>query len=513
MACAKVCLLRKSAPASLREIQKCSARYASICPRRWVALFCLCTSFAALAQGSKAPVASIEALIRSHEYTQALDTTKSALRENPSDFRLWTLEGIVLSIQGDRQSALAAFEKALSFSPKYPPALKGKVEILYEAQDKRAIPALEAILGADPGDETAHEMLAVLEEKQGNCQAANEHFVLSENATQTHPQSLEAYGYCLVQTKQPEKAVLVFERLAALLPENTYPKYDIAVALIEAKQNEAALRVLEPMLAVDQSDPDILSLASEAYEATGNTPKAVALLRQAIVLKPATPSYYVAFAKLCLDHDSFQVGIDMINAGLTHVSDDPSLYISRGLLYAQLAQYDKAEADFNKADHLDSEQSLGSYFSALAEISRNNPDKALSDVGSQLRAHPDSPFLHYLLAKLLWNRSGTTDEAIASAFEALKLKPDMVEARDLLASIYIQTEKYDLAMQQCRLALKDAPSDQSAMYHLIIALRHSGPDGQREIPTLVKQLSDLKQNARQLETEQKTFKLVEVKSP
>jgi tetratricopeptide (TPR) repeat protein len=203
----------------------------------------------------------------------------------------------------------------------------------------------------------------------------------------------------------------------------------------------------------------------------------------------------------------------MINAGLAHVSNDPSLYISRGLLYAQLAQYDNAEADFNKADQLDSEQILGSYFSDLAEISRNNPDKALSDVRSQLKVHPDSPSLHYLQAKLLWNRSGATDEAITSAFQALKLKSDMVEARDLLASIYIETERYDFAMEQCRLALKYAPSDQNAMYHLIIALRHSGPEGQREIPPLVKQLSELKQSARQLETEQKTFKLVEEKSP
>lgn len=476
-------------------------------------LLCVCTSFAAQAQGSKTSVASIEALIRSHEYSQALDITQSALHENPRDFRLWTLEGIVLSMQGDKQSALTAFEKALSLSPKYPPALKGEVEILYETQDKRAIPALEAILNTDPEDETAHEMFAMLEEKQGNCQVANEHFLLSESMTQTHPQSLEAYGYCLVQTKQPEKAARVFERLSALLPEKTYPKYDLAVALIEAKENDAAVRILEPLLTADQSDPDILSLASEAYEATGNTPKAVALLRQAIVLNPATPNYYVAFARLSLDHDSFQVGIDMINAGLTHVSNDPSLYISRGLLYAQLAQYDNAEADFNKADQLDSDQSLGSYFSDLAEISRNNPDKALSDVRSQLRAHPDSPSLYYLQAKLLWNRSGATDEAITSAFQALKFKPDMVEARDLLASIYIQTEKYDLAMEECRLALKYAPSDQNAMYHLIIALRHSGPEGRREIPVLVKQLSDLKQSARQLETEQKTFKLVEEKSP
>jgi len=480
---------------------------------RLIVLLCVFASFAARAQGSTASVNSIETLIRSHEYSQALDAIRSALHESPRDFRLWTLEGIVLSIQGDRQSALTAFEKALNFSPKYSPALKGKVEILYEAQDKRAIPVLEAILSADPKDETAHEMLAVLEEKQGNCQAANKHFLLSERTTQTHPQSLEAYGYCLVQTKEPEKAAPVFEQLAALLPDKTYPKYDIALALVEAKQNAAALKVLEPMLALDQSDSDILSLASEAYEAKGDTPKAVTLLRQAIVLSPTTPSYYVSFARLCLDHDSFQVGIDMINAGLTHVSNDPSLYISRGLLYAQLARYDNAEADFNKADQLDSEQSLGSYFKDLAEISRNNPDKALSNVSSQLSAHPDSASLHYLLAKLLWTQRGATDEAIISATQALKLKPDMLEARDLLATIYIQTQKYQLAIEQCRLALQDNTSDQSAMYHLIVALRHSGPEGQREIPALVKQLSDLKQSARRLETEQKTFKLVEGEAP
>jgi tetratricopeptide (TPR) repeat protein len=257
----------------------------------------------------------------------------------------------------------------------------------------------------------------------------------------------------------------------------------------------------------------VLSLSSEAYEAVGNTPKAVALLRQAIVLSPATPGYYVAFAALCLDHDSFQVGIDMINAGLQHISDEPSLYISRGSLYAQLGQYDDAEADFKKAEELDSAQSLSSYFIDLTEIEKNNPDKALSDVRSQLKAHPDSPSLHYLLAKLLWAQGGVSDEAMNSLFTALKLKPDMVEARDLLTDMYIRSEKYNLAIEQCRLALKAAPNDQSAMYHLIIALRHSGPEGQREVLALVKQLSDLKQRARQLETEKKRFQLIEEKSP
>jgi tetratricopeptide (TPR) repeat protein len=470
----------------------------------------LCLTCAAAAQVRQP---SIEDLIRSHQYSQALEATRSGLRQNPRDVRLLTLQGIVLSLQGSKQEALAAFDKVLKVSPENPAALRGEAEILFERQDPRAVPVLQQILSVDPKDQTANEMLGLLEAKQGDCRAANEHFLLSEVTAGTHAESLKAYAYCLMQTKQPDQAVSVFERLAALFPAESYPKYDLAVALLEAGQNQEALKVLEPLLAANQSDPDILSVASEAYEAAGDTPKAVDLLRKAIVFNPTVPAYYVAFAAISLDHESFQVGIDMINAGLARIPDDPSLYLSRGLLYAQLAQYDKAEVDFQHADRLDSKQSVSAYFSDLAEISKNNPEKALVDVRAQLKDHPDSASLHYLLAKLLWNQNRSAQESIEEATKALELKPNMIEARDLLGSIYIDQQKYDLAASQCRLALKDSPSDQSAMYHLIIALRHSGAEGQNEVPALVKQLSALKQTNRQLEAERKTFKLVEQQAP
>jgi tetratricopeptide (TPR) repeat protein len=448
--------------------------------------------------------------------------TRSALHQTPNDFRLWTLEGIVLSIKGSSHDAMDAFQKALSLSPNYPAALKGEVQLLYQSRDKRAIPLLERILKADPNDETAHEMLANLEEKQGNCEAAIDHFLLSTEAIRTHPGSLEAYGNCLVQTKQPQKAIPVFEQLAALLPASTYPKYDLAVLLVDAKQNDAALKVLEPLLTPDQSDPDILSLASQAYEAMGDTPRAVTFLRQAIVLNPADADNYIEFATLCLDHDSFQIGIDMMNAGLARIPDNPSLYISRGLLYGQLAEFDKAEADFNTAERLDEKQSISLYAKDIVQFQRGmsdstHSDKALSisEIRAQLKAHPDSALLHFLLAKLLVDQKPDSGpavprEAMGSALLAVKLKPDLVKARDLLASMYMSSDQYNLAIEQCRLALQYAPSDQSALYQLIIALRHSGQSGQRdEIQALVKRLSDLQQSALQQETDRKRFKLVE----
>ena len=127
---------------------------------RRLVLFILGAAFVAQGQATKVSIASIESLIRSQEYDQALQLTRSALHETPNDFRLWTLEGIVLSIKGSNQDALNAFDRALSLSPAYAAALKGKVQLLYQTQDKRAIPLLEKILKADPKDETAHEMLA-----------------------------------------------------------------------------------------------------------------------------------------------------------------------------------------------------------------------------------------------------------------------------------------------------------------------------------------------------------------
>jgi tetratricopeptide (TPR) repeat protein len=188
-------------------------------------------------------------------------------------------------------------------------------------------------------------------------------------------------------------------------------------------------------------------------------------------------------------------------------------------LYAQFAQYDLAEEDFKAAERLDSSQSISSYAIDLAELQRNHPDQALAEIHTQLKAHPQSPLLNYLLAKMLWSQGSDGDkkipaEAMRSVQLALKLKPDMVEARDLLANMYMRSGQYSLAVEQCRLALQYSPSDQSAIYHLITALRHSSQAEQhQEIPALLKRLSELQQSSLQQETDRKRFKLVEAEAP
>lgn len=470
----------------------------------------------ARAEQSLDPIATIQNLIRGKDYGKAVEEADRQLRQKPNDHKMWTLKAIALSLDRKNPEAVSSFEKALSIDPSYTPALKGETQLLYADGDNRAIPLLKRILTEDPADATAHEMLAMLDKKNNNCPEAVEHFIAAGSGIEKHGASLEAQGYCLVQLARYKEAIPVFEQLVALLPAQVYPKYDLATVLIAAKEYEAAQKALEPLLEEKTQDPDLLNLAAEIQEALGHTPQAVALLRQAIVLSPSNPDYYVSFAALCLDHDSFRTGIEMMDVGLSHVPESASIYLSRGLLHAQLAEYDAAEADFNKAGELDSAQSLSAYALDLSVMQKNNPDQALAQVKAQLKEHPDSPLLNFLLAKLLMTKTPAAgspqfQQALEAANQAVALKPDLVEAHDLLADIYMNSGQYDLAIKHSRIALDYAPADESATYHLLISLRHTGQ--KEELPALVKRLAQLHQDARKKEIERKGYRLELVQNP
>src|SRR5689334_3680211 len=132
---------------------------------RLIAGFALAFALFSQAQNTSGSVASIESMIRSQDYDQAQTALKTALAKTPGDVRLWTLQGICLGLQGNDRGALVAFDRAVRISPAYVPALRGEIEVLYKTGDQRAVPLLERLLKSDPGDATAHEMLATLEQR------------------------------------------------------------------------------------------------------------------------------------------------------------------------------------------------------------------------------------------------------------------------------------------------------------------------------------------------------------
>lgn len=463
-------------------------------------------------QSAREAAGSATAALQSGEFDKALALLRPAIQQSPHNPQLWMLQGLAESGKGDRKLALASYQSALRISPEYLPALEGAAQLQYEAGNPAAVLLLERILRLRPADVTSHAMLAVLDYRKGDCAGAVRHFSQSEAAIGSQPGALQDYGFCLLQLKQTDKGLQIFQGLLDAHPEDARARRALAAVQLSAKQPQNALTTLQPLL---ESSPDIetMRLASAAYEANHDTPNAVKLLRQAIVQDPKDTALYVDFANLAMDHQSFQAGIEMIDSGLRAQPAAAELYLARGVMYVQMAQYDKAESDFDKAEELDPHQGMTAAAQGLIaeERDQSDPDKALAAVHARLEKKPGDAFLWYLQAAILSQKApdpGSSEfaQGLASAKKAVALNPSLTAAHNVLAKYYLDAGEDALAAKECRLALDRNPADQTALYHLVMALRKTNQ--QSEIPDLLKRLARARQDAARQEAERNRYKLV-----
>ncbi|MDE3187208.1 MAG: tetratricopeptide repeat protein [Acidobacteriota bacterium] len=462
--------------------------------------------------GQQQVVVEVTSALRQRDFDGALKTLESALQVSPGNPQLRVLQGIAYSGKGDKKNALASYRRALKDAPDYLPALEGAAQLEYEAGSADAIPLLEHVLRLRPNDSTAHAMLAATAAKSGDCATAVKHFAESGEMLERQPDALRVYGVCLLKLKEDDKAVGVFQELVAAAPDDARARRDLAAVQLSAGHSQDALATLKPLLDGD-TEVDTLHLAADVYEANQDTPNAVKCLRAAIVKDPKQIPLYVDFAEIAMNHQSFQAGVTMLDAGLKLQPNAAQLYLARGVLYVQMAQYDKAEADFAKAEQLDPSQGMSAAAQGMLaeEKNQDNPDKALARVRAELAREPNDAFLWYLQAAIISQKSpepSSTEFAagIRSAKHAVELQPSLTAAHNVLAKYYLDSGENALAAKECRLALEGSPSDQTALYHLVQALRKTGKTD--EIPELLKRLAKARQDAAREEGERNRYKLV-----
>ena len=485
--------------------QKRRARFAAVS-------FVFFAMSAAWAQDLAQRIGAINAALHNREFEAALELLRPTLQMEPRNELLWTMQGKAYTGEGRDKEALASFGNALRIAPDYIPALQGKAQIDFDAGSAAAIPVLQHLLRLRSDDKTSHGMLAVLEYRQGNCAAAAPQFEKAGALFDGQIDVLHAHAICMVRLKKIDRAAEIFERALALEPDNGQERKLVASIQLMARQPKAAISTLDPMLGAGKPDVEALELASEAYEATNQTDQAVDLLKQAINLDPANVSLYLHFADISSVHQSFQVGINVVNDGISQQPKAAPLYFARGVLYVQTGQFDQGQADFEKAYALDPRQSLSVAAQGLAAVEENDLDKALATVQAKLKTKPNDPTLLYLEADVLAKKEvepGTPEFqlAVRSAKQALALRPGLGPAHAVLAKLYLGADQYPEAIEQCKKALEIDPKDQTSLYRMIQALRKTGNN--TEVPVLLKRLATIRQQTTKEEMERYRYKLVE----
>ncbi len=440
-------------------------------------------------------VTPIAQALRNNQFSTALQFTEEQLKQNARDPQIWTLQGLAHTGLKEQTAALHDFKTALSLAPDYLPALKAEAQIEYATSNQQCVRTLQRIVSLQPDDPVSHAMLGAIAYQRQDCRAVVANYAASETLISSQMPALTEYGQCLFETGQKEKAAEAFAQAVTLDHVSWSARYNLAVVDLLLNRAADSLAALQPLLEKQPQEPQILDVAASAYEQMGNTPLAVQTLRQAIVIDPARSALYLHFADLCFAHNSFQAGIEMLNAGLQKLPKSPPLYLARGVLLVQLGEYAKAENDFAKAAELDPAQTSSSVAQGLTQLQQSNLDDALAVVRAKLKQNPDDGYLYYVKAETLRQKGmepGTAafQEALTAAEKAVQLNPKFPLAQDLLGTLYLRQNKLSMAIQQFNSALKVEPNNEQALYHLIVASRNSGQT--RVIPELMKRLAQAK---------------------
>ena len=485
-----------------------------------VLLFCLLLAGVPLCLAQTDPVTSdvvsISDALRARNFTLAINLSKAALARRPGDYRVWTLRGMATAGTGNLPLALLAYQHALKLAPTYLPALEGAAQSEFQMGHGAARPLLLKVLAQRPDDRTSHAMLGALDYQEKNCSGAVTHFQLAGDVIASRPEVLTEYGTCLTHLKRDQDAVPVFAQALAVDPSKRDARYNLALSEWNIHNAEDALATLKPLIEATPNDADASTLSAEILESKGETAHAIELLRNVILANPRNVEAYLQFATLSYDHASPQVGIDIINAGLTQMPSEPRLYLVRGILLTQFGEFARASEDFDKANQLDPQLSFLRVAEGIVQSQQQKPAEALAKFRAAVKAHPNEAYAQYLLAEALLaetkpNGSQDYEEELDAATRAVQLDPRLVAAQDLLSTVYIERGQLDRAIEHSRAALALDPNDEQAVYHLILAFRKTGRNDQ--LSALVKQLVQLRSRSKVEQVANKRYRLYEEPAP
>lgn len=453
----------------------------------------------------------ITALLKQGEHAKALEAVDAAMAQAPGDARLWTLRGLTLTGLKRPVEALAAYRKALDIDPQFIAALQGAAEIEYRTRRPAARRTIERIVALDPANRVGHAMLGALAFERRDCGAAVAAFERSGAAIDHNAAALDQFAHCLYVIGRHLDAAAMFDRLQALAPREPGPRIKAALALHAAGRFSDALARVQPLADVPGAGAPVIDLAADLYDSLDRVAEAIALLRGALARTPAEESHYVTLGSICLKRESYDLAREIIDVGLRHLPRSAALHTMRGVVHAQLGDFARASDDFDSASRLRPDRPLGGVGRSLALQQTGQIEESIVVLRQEVARHPrDAPTL-FLLAQALV-RGGLTQgspaarEAETALRRAVDLAPDFGEAHAELGKLCLKIGESGRAVTHLRRAIALTPTDRTATYSLLLALRQAGLEA--EIPAVAARLRELMAQERDDEVKRNRLRLL-----
>jgi putative PEP-CTERM system TPR-repeat lipoprotein len=374
------------------------------------------------------------------------------LARKPDVAEAWLLRGDLRVVQkgrDDQLAALEAYRKAASLQPDLVPAHAAALSILLAQRDldgaKQQLASFEKAL---PGHPTAQYFQALLALQGGDVERGRQIAQQLLKGAPESPRLLVLAAQAELQSDSLALAEALLLKAVEAAPAAGPPRRMLAEVLLRRGQPSRALSAIEPLLAGNTSDADLLMLAGRAQLLSGNAAAAEASLARAAKLDPDNPRLRTMIALARLGHDPSEAALKDLEA-IAKSDDDTS---------ADLALIS-------------------------TRMRRREFDAALKAVDALAAKRPKSPVPDYLRGLIALQRSDTV--AARKGFEAaLAKEPGYLAAMNGLAALDIADGRPDAARARYLALVEREPGNSAALIALAELTKRTGGKG-REVVALL----------------------------
>lgn len=449
------------------------------------------------------------AVTRGH-FEAAILTLTAVIKASPRNVNALHLLGTALTAAGRPDQADERYREALRFDPAFYPAARNLgINAFNAGRMADARRHFERVLARAPSDATSHLHLAEIHYAGRRLDAALPHYRKSGSLLGGHAPWLLHFAACLLDAGQMQQAVATLGRLpgtdavshfeAGMLlgqakayreaarffasasggyPDPYRASYNQVLMLTRAGAFEEAIRATETLVAAGTSTAELHHLVSRAYVDTGRIPQATDALRMAVRLEPTREAAYVDLALICLTHDAYDLGLEVIDIGLGHRPASSALHLHRGVLQTMRGELTEAESAFATARRLAPADPAPIAALAMIWIETGRPDEAIEQLRDLHRQFND-PVLSYTYA-LAIIRSGVDPaepggaEAVAALGAAIAANPAFAPAHTELGRLLLRRGQIASAITSLERAVAADAKNPAALYNLALAHRQAG---------------------------------------
>ncbi len=455
-------------------------------------------SLAAFAQGG-ALQQGLE-LFHQQKYEAALQQFQEARRGRPADAQLEDFIGITETRLGQIDAANNDYETAIQLDPRLADAHKNLgYNFIGQAKYDLAEKQLKAALALDGAEPFVHYYLVILYLTTSRNKDVLAHIKPAESAlvndpntamlavkaalkandstealkltellevkSRFSPEQEYAIAQLLNERQMYGESVARFQRILDMQPASWQNKYNLALALVKAKQPKQALPLLASIAQENTTNADVLASVATAYESAGENELALDAYQKAIAADTTNPDRYLDSTRLLIDLDRYKEATAIVERGMARVPDDYPLTIRLGAIEAMQGNRIQAREAYHKAIAEHPTVALGYVALAQTYMKEGNDQEALKILTDARTVVPLDFALEYVYG-LVSFQLGRQQEAMEALKSAEKLGPAVVEPHYQLGLLYMKMQLWKGAQEEFEQVLKLDPSNAATYYQL-----------------------------------------------